>query len=196
MLLSVLICTLDDRRKWFRRLSGEIARQVSGGGFEKQVEVKGLSDNRQMTIGRKRNLLMRAAQGEYVCFVDDDDWVAPCYVCELVNALSSGPDCAGIQGRIEHPKDNWRTFYHSIKYKSYTEDPKGYYRPPNHLNPVRKRIAERFPFNHVSHGEDTEYALKMLHARVLKVERMVEQPIYYYVPSMYGLGDPGQVRMG
>lgn len=43
--------------------------------------------NRKMSLGMKRNLSIRAAQGEYICVWDDDDWYAPERIYNQMNFL-------------------------------------------------------------------------------------------------------------
>lgn len=43
-----------------------------------------------------RNTALQMAQGEYICFVDSDDWVSPYYVEHLYEAISRGQADLGI----------------------------------------------------------------------------------------------------
>ncbi|SCM92825.1 Uncharacterized protein BWINRASL_01028 [Bacillus mycoides] len=40
----------------------------------KPVEILVLLENKKRTTGEKRNILVEQAKGEYVAFVDDDEW--------------------------------------------------------------------------------------------------------------------------
>ena len=51
-----------------------------------------LSDNRQRSIGAKRQALVDMARGQYIAFVDDDDDISDNYVSELLAAAASGAD--------------------------------------------------------------------------------------------------------
>ena len=55
-----------------------------------------------------------------------------------------------------------------------------YYRCPNHLNPMKKNIALKVGFGNKSHGEDTDFALKLNEMQLLKKEEMINHPIYFY----------------
>jgi glycosyltransferase involved in cell wall biosynthesis len=70
--LSILIPSLNERKKSLDVLKADIAKQVGN----RQVEILSLCDDRQMSIGQKRNMLLLQSMGEYVSFVDDDDTVS------------------------------------------------------------------------------------------------------------------------
>ena len=185
MLLSVLICSLRKRDESLKRVVSKLLRQVAEEGAESTVEVLVNQDGGELFIGTKRNLLVQQSRGEYICFVDDDDDVSDDYVLKILNAITSErPDCAGIEGRIQF-HGHWHTFYHSIQHKRYHRDKPAhkFFRPPNHLNPVRRDIAIRFPFTAKDSGEDSDYAMSMLKAGALRTEVLIPGPIYIYIPA-------------
>jgi len=75
MRLSILICTIEERAPRFNVLMAELNRQMRDYQISHRVEVLSECDNRTMTIGAKRNLLLSRANGDYTCFIDDDDSV-------------------------------------------------------------------------------------------------------------------------
>jgi len=72
---------------------------------------------------------------------------------------------------------------HKAKYSHYREDGKAFYRPPGHLNPIKREIVLRHPFAAVSFGEDTGFALNLLSTHALKTEEFVKSVLYIYHPS-------------
>jgi glycosyltransferase involved in cell wall biosynthesis len=60
--------------------------QVDAMQRDGDVELLVFLDNRQRTIGEKRDALVQMSRGEFVAFVDDDDDVADEYVAALVGA--------------------------------------------------------------------------------------------------------------
>lgn len=88
MILSILTPAVPSRFSQIETLCREIASQIGGNAVEHLV----LVDNKKRTVGEKRDALLRAARGKYVAFVDDDDWVSPGYVDELLKAAASNPD--------------------------------------------------------------------------------------------------------
>jgi glycosyltransferase involved in cell wall biosynthesis len=178
---SILICTIREREKQFLELTAEMMAQIAANSLQDHVEViyllDSLYDKNKKSIGQKRNELIEAANGDYVSFIDDDDKVSPDYVKSIYERLQSNPDVVGITGVITTNGKKARVFIHSIKYDEYFEKEKIYYRPPNHLNPMKKElIKKRFPEK--SHGEDTDWAMSMVGSFLY--EEMIEQPVYFY----------------
>lgn len=177
MLLSILICTLEDRKEEFGKLYTELNRQADL--FPSEVEVLFECDNRQIPTGKKRNILIDRAIGKYIAFVDDDDWIAPEYVNFILDAAKKNPDCIGIKGIINFKTKQWSYFTHSIECTGWYAGLDGYYRTPNHLNPVLHDIAKRVRFNNIlSIGEDQDYSNRI--NKFLKTEVFIDKPIYHY----------------
>ena len=102
-----------------------------------QDDIEILSDSDEyISIGNKRNLLLKESKGLYVCFIDDDDDIADYYIEELSKVVESGKDCASLKGIITWNGERPEIFEHSIKYKSYRNNLKNqeviYERYPNH----------------------------------------------------------------
>jgi cellulose synthase/poly-beta-1,6-N-acetylglucosamine synthase-like glycosyltransferase len=174
--LSILIPSLEERRKTLEQLKTELANQIG----KRNVEVLSLSDNRQMSIGQKRNMLLTQSTGEYVSFVDDDDMVSPDYIEKVLNALTKNPDCSSLTGEIVFSDGYSRPFIHSLRYDRWVDDHEGkvYYRPPNHLNAVRRSIAVQVGFPPWNSGEDRSFSMGIRH--FLKKEEWIDGVIYNY----------------
>jgi cellulose synthase/poly-beta-1,6-N-acetylglucosamine synthase-like glycosyltransferase len=174
--LSILIPSLEERKPKLEQLKAELANQIG----KRNVEVLSLSDNRQMSIGQKRNMLLTQSTGEYVSFVDDDDMVSPDYIEKVLNALTKNPDCSSLTGEIVFSDGYSRPFIHSLRYTQWIDDHEGkvYYRPPNHLNAVRRAIAVQVGFPPWNSGEDRSFSMGIRH--FLKKEEWIEGVIYNY----------------
>jgi cellulose synthase/poly-beta-1,6-N-acetylglucosamine synthase-like glycosyltransferase len=178
--LSILICGLEERRDILNRLLMKL-KLIS---FGLPVEVIDCVDDRQMPTGKKRNTLIADSSGEYVAFVDDDDDVETEYARMLLAAIESHPDCVGIIGtlHLRPPIKGIETarFIHSIQCPEWYVGFDGtYYRMPNHLNPVRRELAEEVGFNDfLTVGEDYDYSRRL--KPLLKTEVMLAEPIYHY----------------
>ena len=114
MLLSSLTPALPSRMDRLAQLMAEVASQIG----DQPVEHLVLLDNKRRTVGEKRDALLRSARGRYVSYVDDDDWITPDYVRELLAAMGDDPDvitfrqhCTvnGAEGEVEfrlgHPNE-------------------------------------------------------------------------------------------
>jgi glycosyltransferase involved in cell wall biosynthesis len=179
MMLSILICSLPGRKDKLLRLLDALLPQV----YTPVIGVC-INDSENMKIGEKRNALISESSGKYVCFVDDDDLVSKDYIAKVMSAIENGhPDCVGIQGIMLTNSNCPRRFYHTIEVDRWYTSGCEYYRTPNHLNPIKRELVLKVPFNKYSNfGEDLEFssAIKPL----LKTEVMIDDPIYYYIYNL------------
>jgi glycosyltransferase involved in cell wall biosynthesis len=179
MKLSILIPTIDGREKQFDALHDVLDAQV---GHRDDVEVCIIKDNKEMSIGAKRNKLLEMANGKYVAFIDDDDMVSGNYVELLLEAIEQDVDCASLMGEyiIDGCFDG--VFEHSIKYKEWrtTDNEIKYERFPNHLNAIRASIAKRFKFPGKNFSEDFDWSTAIHQSGLLKTEHYIPEIIYYY----------------
>lgn len=172
----MLIPSLVDRREKLESLEKHLRDQIG----DKAVEVVNMTDEGQMSIGQKRTMLLIMAKGEYVTFVDDDDSVSPDYIDKILKALESKPDCCSMTGRITFSDGYSRPFIHSLRYDRWIDDheKKEYYRPPNHLNVVRRELALKAGFPFINSGEDRVYSSRLF--PLLNREEWIEGVLYEY----------------
>jgi glycosyltransferase involved in cell wall biosynthesis len=139
-----------------------------------------LADNRELTIGQKRNMLLTQSGGEYVAFVDDDDAVSVDYIEKVMNGLTKNPDCTSLTGSITFSDGYSRPFIHSLRYDRWIDDHEGkvYYRPPNHLNAIRRSLAVQVGFPSINSGEDRVFSMGV--RPLLRREEWIEGIIYMY----------------
>jgi len=189
MILSILICSLPERKDMLDSLCSELGKQRDVEIHKNRTvnispwQMEILVDNNTFTnIGEKRNNLLQHAKGEWVVFVDDDDLLSPDYLSSINKALLStpNPDCCSMRGIITFDGINARLFEHSIDYKTYYEKSGIYYRPPNHLNVIRCSIAKQFKFPEKNFGEDADWAMQICESGLLKTEAKIDNILYYY----------------
>lgn len=173
--LSILTPTLIQRESIFKNLARVLKAQSND-----QVEMLAICDNGENSIGTKRNELLKAAKGDYVAFVDDDDMISPFYIHGILKAIKDNPDCVGIEGIITE-KGIGKKFIHSLQYEDWFENNNIYYRCPNHLNPIKREIALDCMFPEVYYHEDREYSYRL--KGKLKTEVYIKGLMYYYYPS-------------
>lgn len=80
MILSILVCTTHDRKDMFDKLHEELNRQRWASGMDSEVEILYECDNKEISVGAKRQLLIERATGEFVVFIDSDDWVSTNFI--------------------------------------------------------------------------------------------------------------------
>ncbi len=182
MTFSILIPTLKSRDSTFRRLLKKLERLVAGDGLTNEVEIIYLSDSGESSIGNKRNRLMEMAKGDFTAFIDDDDDVSDDYVKLIYRAITEHPgiDCIGIRGIVTFRGRSPHTFIHSLRYRDYFSKGKTLFRPPYHLNPIRREIALRYRFEDTNYSEDIDWAMRMLQDNALQSEYFIDETIYFY----------------
>lgn len=174
--LSVCICTIESRKQTFDNL----CRILLDYSNYYNVEILSLCDNKEITVGKKRNLLVLACKGQFISFIDDDDIVAPCYFEKIYEATKFFPDVIGIEGVYTENGINPRNFSHSLKYNTWFERADGLLcRCPNHLNPIRSDLVKRIKFPEKNFGEDKDFSLNIY--PLLKNEVYINTPIYFYL---------------
>lgn len=177
---SILICTLDEREEPFTYIYNKLDKQIKDNHLENKIEILVFKDNRENTIGFKRNSLLKQSRGAYVNFIDDDDDVHDNYITMIHEKMKSKPDCVSLIGIITFDDANPAKFIHSIKFKNYFQANGIYFRPPNHLNPMKRSIAAQYLFPSISFGEDTDWAMRICKDHLLVKEEEITTPYYFY----------------
>lgn len=173
--LSVLICTLKSRQDKLNRILTQLNQQIKG----RSVQILWLGDNKSMTVGEKRNMLLIMASGRRVCFIDDDDYVADIYLDEIFKLIPQDPEVItfDVMRYIDGKEDKPQRFSKDYSRIRLAPDMSFYKMPPNHLC-VWKRgvIKEEFPKKSLS--EDHVWAENMLKHYTNQVN--IDKVLYYY----------------
>lgn len=174
--LSILIATIGRRNESLMKLLAQLMPQTEG----KDIEVIAYWNNGEDSIGHIRDDLLKEAQGEYVCFVDDDDRVPDYYCSEILKAL--GKDYVGFEVQLFEMELSVERLmprvFHSIRYGVWHQDDNGYYRGITHLNPIRRELAIQGEFGKQGLGEDESWARTMM--PLVKTENYIDKIMYYY----------------
>ena len=194
--LSVLIPSLESRRALLSDLVCDLIKQcgiiksiksfTQEGcviliiGFD-NVEIIVATDNKQITTGAKRNLLLSIASNDYCNQIDDDDWVYPYFVDEVLKAIQNDTDCIGTKGIITTNGGNEIEWRLSKDYQNETireGDKSVYLRTTNHISIVKTRLALSAGFPDICNGEDKEFSIRL--NPYLKTEYTIGVPLYHY----------------
>ena len=182
--ISILICTLPMRKIQFEELLNDIETLKS----KSFLNIEVLSDDSiDISTGEKRNNLLNRANGIYSAFVDDDDKLTPDYFTVVERAIRNGNfDCIALNGRYYENGIFKGPFYHSLKYTRWFNDDHGYYRPPNHLNPIKTEICKQISYQNITYKEDIDFSTRLFESGLLKTEytHVVNQYLYYSTPRL------------
>lgn len=195
MILSVLICTVPQRINLLMELLNNLREQIKPthtvGFASDKVQISGFAsdtievlinrDNQEKTTGKKRQELLEAAKGEHICFIDDDDYVYPYYISEILNALKSNPDCVGMKGlySVDGGKAiEWKLSKNCVNATVKEDGKTKFLRTVNHLSPVRRSIALKVGFPDLSNAEDKFFSDRV--QPLLQSEVFIDKLMYNY----------------
>lgn len=180
MLLTICLPTVKERAEQFHLLLTFIQQQIHDHNLNDLVEIKFLSDNKEMTIGEKRNKLYRMATGEYSWQIDDDDWIHYEAIPYIIDELKNGPDCVGFKELCIFDGKRVESSNFSIKYGGWADNVDGFnhVRTPFFKTPIKTRICLQCPIPEIRFGEDHVFS-KMIRP-LLQTEGYIDQFFYIY----------------
>lgn len=175
-LLSILIPSIPARSEKFNTLCAEVSRQLNvlherNRHRYLEQDIKGVevvTDNSPsfrdggLSIGKKRESLVKKATGKYLCFLDDDEAIAPNYLEVLYDLCKQDKDVCAFQC-IAKLEPFWCVIDMSLNYTINKEAFPGLVkRPPWHICPVRTEYAIQYEFPDSNYGEDWTWFEKVL----------------------------------
>ena len=170
--LSILVATVGRRNDQFEALMNHLMPLTE----RWPIEVIAYWNTGELSIGEIRQKLLEEATGEYVCFIDDDDWVPDWYCDEIFYAF--GKDYVGFEVELIDNDVKKPRVFHSIRYGIWHEDANGYYRGVTHLNPIRRELAVLGNFGKQGLGEDEDWARTV--SSHVRTENYIDKIMYYY----------------
>lgn len=183
---SILIPTIPGRDAGLAKLTESIREKVARICPELRYEFCVEFDNKEMSIGLKRQKLLGMAKGKYSSFIDDDDDITDAYIEDLWECIKGGYHTMRIWGRMAE-----YTFVHSTEMTLSTpmatmDEPAVFQRPPNHLNPMLADVAKLIPFKNAVYGEDLDWTLTLFRTGYLQTEYRSDPSRIHYI---YDLGE-------
>lgn len=171
MILSILMCTIPQRSEMFGSIYNEVMRQV---GYMQTVHpslgrIEVLADSSPKfleggpSIGSKREALVKRAAGKYLCFLDDDEHIAPNYVEVLVRLCAKDCDVCTFKN-LTKTDTYWTIIDMSLNYHVDDQANPNYTtrRRPWHVCPVKSVYAKMIHFPDTNYGEDAAWMNKVL----------------------------------
>lgn len=179
--MSFLIATIPGRESSLQRLVSSIHEKMGRLAPDTRYEIALSFDNRETSIGAKRERLCSEAKGKYLVFIDDDDEITDAYIEDLRETINGGYSVMRLRGRIAP-----YTFTHSLENKLTGKMARGevFLRPPNHLNPMMSDIAKLIHFKDAVRGEDLEWTIRLARNGFLTREYMSDESRIHYIYNM------------
>lgn len=184
MKLSILIPTVVGREAKLQRLMDvldpqfdELVKESIHTG-EMPVEIIIDKDNKEVSIGAKRQRLIEKALGEYIVFCDDDDLVSETYIQDILN--NTGSDAIGFLIDCFSNGNYTGRAKASNKYSDWGENQDGYryVRTIYHKTPHLRKFALQVGFKSMRYGEDYDYCTRL--KPYIKSEAFINKVLYFY----------------
>jgi glycosyltransferase involved in cell wall biosynthesis len=176
--LSILICSVEntERQESLNKLVHELNHQVCSNYAENIVEILVERDNGTMSVGKKRNVLIDKANGEYICFIDDDDYVAKNYLNLILQNLTKDILLIRIDHRVNGMQS--KEIQPSL-YIDNLETNELIFRANHlHLCPHLKLKASWVKFQEINFAEDLDYSQRLI--PLIQHHDIITEAIYIY----------------
>lgn len=187
MKLSILIPCLESRH--YAPLIKELQHQAFR--FVGDVEVLWFVDDGTLTSGTKRNHLTREAKGEYIAFVDDDDFVSANYIRSLLEGIKSNADVISFNMARHAPK-----FSEMWVLDSDEDKPGTGHMSSNHLCAWKKSVATKVAWSDkLGYADDQLWYRPLL--KICKPSRYhINEVLYTYCfsPEAQSNHDPTKIE--
>jgi hypothetical protein len=187
IILTIGIPSLPDRMfTHFNPLYEKLKKQI---GDSKDIEVLSIMDNKAMSVGRKRTLLFKIAQGKYTCIIDDDDDVTDDFIETLRSAITNDLNVdvicynqdAEINGKSWLIKTSLKNSS-GFPFDQLQVDQFGNtipcMRPPWHWCAWNTEFAKNIPFGDTNYQEDTVFVVQAISSA--KTELVIDKVLCKY----------------
>jgi hypothetical protein len=179
---TIVILTIKGRENLYDRLRSILDPQI----HDKPIQTIVLKDNKEKTIGEKRQLALDLTTTKYINFIDDDDVISTNYCEAILYELDKDVDGVGFRGIMTNRGTNRIfEFVHKsgLKYSEYAEKYLGsfvYTRPLSHINPIKLEIAKQIGYKYVNKGEDRDYSVRLFDSKLIQKDSFIDQYLYFY----------------
>jgi glycosyltransferase involved in cell wall biosynthesis len=176
--LSILICSVDriERQENLNKLIHELNHQICSNYAEEIIEVLIEKDNGEMSVGGKRNVLIDKAQGEYICFIDDDDFIASNYLNTILQNLKKDILLIRIEHLIQGVKST--TIQPSLYIDNLVTNELIYCANHLHLCPHKRLISKQIKFKELNFSEDIDYSQRII--PTINSYDLITEALYIY----------------
>ncbi len=199
-LLSILIPTTLDRDEQtkflLRRIIGEDydcdlytypTWKLTCGRYVSKlipIEVLVYLDDKEMTIGEKRELLYKGAKGAWSWQIDSDDDISDDAIELILEAIKQEPDCITFEEYVSIDGREYKS-NHSLSYPGWVgngeyllSDGFHFWRTPFFKSVIKTDIARSVPVPRIRWGEDNMWSDEL--QKHLKTEVHISKQLYLY----------------
>ena len=177
-LLTICLPTIESRKEQFAALKEYIELQTKKHG--KNIEIITLCDNKEMSIGEKRQRLYEMAKGLYSWQIDDDDSILKGSIDLVMEAIKKElADCITFKELcIFEDRQEQSSF--SLQWKEWADNVGGFdhVRTPFCKTPIKTEICLHAGVKDMRYGEDHQFAKDVY--PLLKTETYIDEFIYIY----------------
>lgn len=142
------------------------------------VELVYEEDDKETSVGSKRQRLLERATGDYVAYFDSDDFPRQGYVTKIMGALGEKPDCVGFKIAMTTNGVQPETCVHSLRNPRWDKKDGVWLRNVTHFNPVRRDLALQVGFQDLRYGEDKPYSDAV--SKLCKKEVFLDEFLFDY----------------
>jgi len=182
MILTIMIPTTFDRRELFTKLCLFVYRQIFENNLYDEVELIWDEDNKEKSIGKKRQDLLERAKGKYIVGIDSDDWIADTYVIDIIDTIKNNEDVDHI-GFYENCNINGEISksIFSIEFKKWETINNYHIRCANPKSVIKKTKALQIGFEDMRYEEDRIFSEKV--TSILETEKFIDKELYFYISN-------------
>ena len=183
-LLTIMIPTTVDRDELYEKLVAELVAQMAEQRLElnKDIEIVSIRDNKEISVGLKRQQLLEMANGIWVSGFDSDDFPHPDYIHDIWNVLYTKPNIDHVGFLEECDIDGEMSLsIFSIRHQQWDENKEGYdhIRCANPKSVIRRTKALQVGYQDIRFGEDRIFSEAV--TPLLESEIFIDKPLYKYI---------------
>lgn len=185
-MLNILISSIPERSKRLNLLVAKLQEQIDYcNKYHKDLgDVHLIVDNSKrfldggLSIGEKRDSLLNRSFSDYICFLDDDDNVAPNYVETLLRLCNEGKDVCTFKS-LFMCDGYWTIIDMGLNNDNQQATPDSEVkRNVWHVCPIKRDIAINHSFSALNHNEDWTWMENVL--KDIKTEAKSNRILHNY----------------
>lgn len=152
-----------------------------------EIEILIFIDNKEISIGQKRELLYKYSNGDFSWQIDSDDSISMNAIDLILTAIKANPeiDCIGFMelinidgneasSNISNIYGDWEGEGNKILWDGFT-----YHRTPFFKTPIKTALCNDVGVQWSRFGEDHDFARRV--KPKIKLEHYIPEYIYYYI---------------